>query len=86
MTIATKEPSMKTMAAGVFKTKCLAVMDEVQSKRETVVITKRGKPVAKLVPIDSAKDDIYGYMKGKGKITGDVVGPILSLKEWGNLA
>lgn len=77
---------MKTMAAGVFKTKCLAVMDEVQSKRETVVITKRGKPVAKLVPIDSAKDDIYGYMKGKGKITGDVVRPVLTLKEWGNLA
>ena len=86
MTIAIKEPSMRTMAAGVFKTKCLAVMDEVQSKRETVVITKRGKPVAKLVPIDSAKDDIYGYMKGKMTITGDVVGPILSLKEWGNLA
>ena len=39
---------MKTMAAGSFKAKCLAVMDEVQAKRETVVITKRGKPVAKL--------------------------------------
>jgi prevent-host-death family protein len=86
MTIVIKESRMKTMAAGVFKTKCLAVMDEVQSKRETVVITKRGKPVAKLVPIDSAKDDLYGYMKGKGKITGDVVRPVLTLKEWGNLA
>ncbi len=86
MTIAIKEQPMKTMAAGVFKTKCLAVMDEVRSKRETVVITKRGKPVAKLVPINSAKDDIYGYMKGKGKITGDVVRPVLTLKEWGNLA
>jgi prevent-host-death family protein len=35
-------------------------MDEVQSKGETVVITKRGKPVAKLVPADKDTDDIYG--------------------------
>jgi len=87
MTMVMKEGSqVKRMAAGEFKSKCLAVMDEVQAKRVTVIITKRGKPVAKLVPIDSAKDDIYGYMKGKLKITGDVVGPVLSLKEWGNLA
>ena len=33
---------MKTMPAGVFKTNCLAVMDEVKAKRETVVITKHG--------------------------------------------
>ena len=77
---------MKKMAAAVFKAKCLAVLDEVQAKRETVIITKRGKPVAKVVPIRSQKDEIYGYMKGKLKIKGDVVGPILSLKEWGNLA
>jgi len=77
---------MKKMPAGAFKAKCLAVMDEVQAKRETVVITKRGKPVAKLVPIDSVADDIYGYMAGKISITGDVVAPALTLKEWGNLA
>jgi prevent-host-death family protein len=88
MTMVMKEAGMKRMAAGVFKANCLAVMDEVQKKRVTVVITKRGKPVAKLVPIDSRgkKDEIFGYMAGKVKITGDVVGPILTLKEWGNLA
>ena len=43
---------MKRMAAGLFKVHCLAVMDEVHSKRETVVVTKRGKPVVKLVPAD----------------------------------
>ena len=41
------------MAAGLFKVHCLAVMDEVHSKRETVVITKHGQPVAKLVPVDN---------------------------------
>ena len=77
---------MKTMAAGSFKAKCLAVMDEVQAKRETVVITKRGKPVAKWVPIETERDEIYGFLAGKGAITGDVVSPVLLLEEWGDLA
>jgi prevent-host-death family protein len=76
---------MKKMAAGTFKVHCLAVMDEVQAKRETVVITKHGKPVAKLVPVTKEKDDIFGFLAGKAKITGDVVSPALSLEEWGNL-
>jgi prevent-host-death family protein len=77
---------MKKMTAGAFKAKCLAVIDEVQAKRVTVVITKRGKPVAKLVPVETKRDDIFGFLRGKGKIKGDVVSPALSLREWGNLA
>ena len=77
---------MKKMAAGQFKVHCLAVMDEVQAKKETVLITKHGKPVAKLVPVSGEKDDIYGFMAGKGLIIGDVISPALSLEEWGNLA
>ncbi len=77
---------MRKMAAGVFKANCLAVMDEVQAKRETVVITKHGKPVAKLVPVSDEKDDIFGFLVGKGFATGDVVSPALSLEEWGDLA
>lgn len=75
----------KTMAAGYFKAHCLAVMDEVQSKRETVIITKRGKPVAKLAPAEDAVDDFYDSWAGKGSITGDVVSPALSPEEWGEL-
>ncbi|MBZ5630738.1 MAG: type II toxin-antitoxin system Phd/YefM family antitoxin [Acidobacteriia bacterium] len=76
---------MKKMAAGAFKAHCLAVMDEVQAKKETVVITKHGKPVAKLVPVTEDVDDIFGFFKGKGEIVGDVVSPALSLEEWGQL-
>jgi prevent-host-death family protein len=76
---------MKKMAAGAFKVHCLAVMDEVQSKREAVLITKRGKPVAKLVPVEKEADDIFGFLSGKGKITGDVVSPVFSPEEWVNL-
>lgn len=73
------------MAAGVFKTNCLAVMDEVQAKHLTVLITKHGKPVAKLVPVDSSTDEIYGFLAGKGSVVGDVVSPALSAEEWGKL-
>jgi prevent-host-death family protein len=76
---------MKTMAAGSFKVHCLAVMDEVQAKKETIIITKRGKPAVKLVPADRETDDIYGFLAGGGTITDDVGPPALSHKEWGTL-
>lgn len=76
---------MKTIPAGTFKANCLALMDEVKAKRETVVITKHGEPVAMLVPIKNDIDDIYGFLKGKGSISEDVISPALSAKEWGSL-
>ncbi len=78
---------MKTIPAGKFKAQCLAIMDEVQSKRQAVVITKRGKPVAKLVPVEQEKDDIFGFLKGKGKIEikGDIIAPAFTPEEWGDL-
>ena len=76
---------MKKMAAGTFKANCLAVMDEVQAKREAVVITKHGKPVAKLVPVPRDVDELSGFLAGKVQIAGDVVSPVLELAEWGVL-
>jgi prevent-host-death family protein len=76
---------MKKMAAGSFKTNCLAVMDEVQARHETVVITKHGKPVAKLVPVNTDTDEIYDFLAGKGVVNGDIVSPAISPDEWGEL-
>ena len=76
---------MRKMAAGAFKTNCLAVMDEVQARHETVVITKHGKPVAKLVPVSGEADEIYNFLAGKGSIAGDVVSPAFAPEEWGEL-
>jgi prevent-host-death family protein len=70
------------MPAGEFKSKCLAVMDEVQAKSESVIITKHGKPVAKLVAVDSSPDEFYGSMKDKGRVVGDVVSPAFRAKDW----
>jgi prevent-host-death family protein len=76
---------MKTIAAGAFKARCLAVMDEVASKKEPVVITKRGKPVAKLVPVEPSRDEIFGFLRGKLEIVGDIVSPAIPLEEWERL-
>jgi prevent-host-death family protein len=76
---------VRRMTAELFKAKCLAVVDEVQAKRESVVITKRGKPVAKLVPISKDTDGIHNFLAGKGTITGDIVSPVISPKGWSGL-
>jgi prevent-host-death family protein len=70
------------MDAGSFKTNFLAVLDEVRTNRETVMITKRGNPVAKLVPVNSQTNEIYNFMAGKGVVTGDVVSPAISTADW----
>ena len=78
-----KRMQTRTMAAGTFKASCLAVMEEVKNKRQRVIITKHGRPVAKLVPVDSSEeDDIFGFMKGRGRILGDVLSPIVPAEEW----
>jgi antitoxin (DNA-binding transcriptional repressor) of toxin-antitoxin stability system len=51
-------------------------MKRVQSTGEPVIVTKRGTPVVKLVPVQSGKDDIFGLMAGKVKIIGDIHSPI----------
>jgi prevent-host-death family protein len=68
--------------AGEFKAKCLQLMDKVARSGEAIVITKRGKPVAKLVPPDEPEPraPLFGYMAGTAEIRGDVVNmPVL---EW----
>ena len=70
---------MKTIAAGEFKARCLTLMEDVRSTREPLIITKRGKPVAKLVPADDDKDDFIGRLEGVFRVVGDVESP---MDEW----
>lgn len=65
------------IAVGKFKVHCLELLREVQTRHKELILTKRGRPVAKVVPIEEEPPaDILGCMKGKGRITGDIVGPI----------
>jgi antitoxin (DNA-binding transcriptional repressor) of toxin-antitoxin stability system len=75
---------VKQIAAGLFDTKGLAVMDEVQAKHEFLVITKHDKPMAKLVPVTSETVEIYNFLVRKGTDTGDFVSPAISPKECGD--
>jgi prevent-host-death family protein len=73
---------MKQMRASTFKARCLSVMDDVHETGEPVIVTKRGKPVVKVVPIRLEKDDIFGSLAGEVKIVGDIESPVVPLKAW----
>jgi len=73
---------MKQMLAALFKARCLAVMNKVQRTGEAVIITKRGKPFAKLVPAAPSTDEIFGYTAGRVKIVSDIIGPITPIEDW----
>jgi prevent-host-death family protein len=69
------QAALSHIPAGEFKAKCLKLLDQVYQQRFQVVITKRGKPVARLVPVTDEMSDIFGRMKGTVEILGDIVGP-----------
>ena len=66
----------REVSAGKFKARCLALMDEVRDRGGEYVITKRGAPVAKLVPVHSARRPLLGSMKGTVRVLGDIVRPL----------
>jgi len=73
---------MRTIPAGEFKARCLRVMEEVKKYRTAVVITKKGRPVAKLVPPDAPATDVFGCMAGTARIVGDIEAPVLTAEAW----
>jgi prevent-host-death family protein len=70
----------ESIGAGEFKAKCLKILDEVQRQRKQVTILKRGKPVAKLIPVTERSASFVGSMKGSMEILGDILAP--SDVEW----
>jgi prevent-host-death family protein len=63
------------MPAGEFKARCLEVMDRVARTRRPVTITKRGRPVARLVPIEPESEDFLGSLRDRIRIAGDMATP-----------
>jgi prevent-host-death family protein len=64
---------MEKIAAGIFKSQCLGLLDEVERERKEIVITKRGRPVARLVPVKQTAPSIFGRLKGTGRVVGDIL-------------
>jgi len=78
---------LRQMAAGEFKAKCLAIMDEVNETGRPLVVTKRGQPVIEVFPARKSKkrDDFFGRLKGIVEIVGDpddLVRPVFPLEDW----
>jgi prevent-host-death family protein len=73
---------MKRMQAGEFKARCLAVMKRIQATGEPVLVTKRGTPVVKVVPVEPEESDLFGFMAGEFKVVGDIENPVVPLKQW----
>jgi len=62
---------MTEISAAKFKQECLAILDSVGP--EGIIITKRGKPVAKLLPIEKTGRSLIGKFKGKMRIKGNIL-------------
>jgi prevent-host-death family protein len=66
--------AIPTIGAGAFKARCLGILDEVQRTRKAVIVTKRGKPVARLVPIEEPQSNVS--LKGSILEEGDLIAPL----------
>jgi prevent-host-death family protein len=67
----------QTIPAGEFKAKCLKLLDKVAEDRQPLVITKRGKPVAQIVPMPEKEwVDPFGAMRGSVLWMGDIISPL----------
>jgi prevent-host-death family protein len=76
--------AVKRISASKFKATCLALMDEAQRTGESIVVTKRGKPVGKFVPMEgegSPWADL-GRLRGTGRVIGDIVEPVIDPEAW----
>jgi len=74
---------MKAVPTGEFKQTCLQLLDEVSTSGEPILITKSGKAIAQLTPVElGTAGDWRGALRGRGKIQGDLVAPAAAPDEW----
>lgn len=73
---------MRQISAAQFKARCLALMDDVSSSGETILITKRGKAVARLVPAKEPPKRFLGRLRGKVRVEGKITDPAIPPDDW----
>ena len=72
------------ISSAEFRAQCFKILDQVEKTHQEVIITKRGKPIARLVHIDQGekKDPLLGALAGLGRTIGDLTEPVADLKDW----
>jgi prevent-host-death family protein len=69
-------PSTRSLPAGAFKARCLALLDEVAATGQELTVTKRGRPVARLVPVEVPRPLLGSVQRQK-----DLVSPVTTTWE-----
>ncbi len=72
------------VSAAEFRKNFFQILGQVEQTQEVVVITKRGKPVARLVSVDTGgkKDPLIGALAGLGRTKGDLTEPVVEAAVW----
>ena len=67
-----------------FKATCLRLLDNVKKTGNTIIVTRKGEPIALVTPPPPPPkpDHWLGCMKDRIKITGDIIAPVLDEKDW----
>jgi len=75
---------METIAISEFKARCLAILEKVRRTGRPITVTRRGDPIAEVVPPSSAhrEDNWLGCAIGSGHIVGDLIAPASDESEW----
>ncbi len=76
------EIDLKKITASEFRRNCLRVLGEVSATRESVVITRNGRPVVKLLPTDNEAKGFLGCLAGVIEIVGDIESPVEPPEVW----
>lgn len=78
------EKTIETIAISEFKATCLAVLERVRRTGASIIVTRRGEPVAEIGPPSHASrgSEWLGSMRGSAAITGDIVAPASAPVEW----
>jgi prevent-host-death family protein len=75
---------METIPISRFKATCLALLDKVKRTGQQIIVTKKGEPIAQVIPPPLAEkpESWLGCAQSTGRIVGDIVGPVLDAGEW----
>ena len=74
---------MRSLGAAKAKAHFLSLLDDVENKREPVLVTRNGRPVAQLRPVALEEEDpIFGFYKGKIEVVGDLEAPLYTDDEY----
>jgi prevent-host-death family protein len=65
-----------SITASDLKAHCARVIDDVAKRRATVIVTKHGRPVAKIVPLPAKRGGLFGFARGMLTVRGDIVQPV----------